>query len=95
MLPVFKPGELALARPGKLRPGDCAVYSYRGRTLLHRVIKTSADGAWLADDAGRLEPHLVPWADIRGRALGGPLSRGLPGRVYSTLRRRFASFLNA
>jgi len=95
MLPVFRPGELALARPGPLRPGDCAVYSYRGRTLLHRVIKVSSDGAWLADDAGRLAPHLVPWADIKGRALGGPLSRGLAGRIYSSLRRRLSFLINA
>lgn len=93
MLPVFKPGGLALARPGRLRPGDCAVYSYQGRTLLHRVLKVSSEGAWLADDAGRLAQHFVPWADIKGRALGGPLASGLPGRLYSALRRRIAVLL--
>ena len=101
MLPVFKPGEIVLVskaviskagtrgepRPF-LRPGDCAVYTHECRTLLHRVLKTDPDGAWLADDAGRLEPHFVPLADIRGRALGQhPLSGGLPGLVYSNFRR--------
>lgn len=95
MLPVFKPGEIALARPGRLAPGDCAVYQYRGRTLLHRVIKFSRGGAWLADDAGRLEPHFVPLEDIQGKALGGLLSGGLAGRFYSALRRRCAPlFIN-
>lgn len=93
MLPVFEPGGTAMARPGRLRPGDCAVYSYLGRTLLHRVLRTSPDGAWLADDAGRLAPHFVPWADIKGRALGGLLAGGLPGRLYSALRRRLSPLL--
>lgn len=91
MLPVFRPGGLAPVSAARPRPGDCAVYSYGGRTLLHRVLKVSAGGAWLADDAGRLEPHFVPWADVRGRALGGPLSVGLAGRLYSALRRGLAS----
>jgi len=95
MLPVFKPGEVALARPGRLRPGDCAVYSWQGRTLLHRVLRTGSEGVWLADDAGRLAPHFVPWAAIKGRAFGGPLSGGLPGRLYSALRRRLFSLTNA
>jgi hypothetical protein len=96
MLPVFKPGELALvskagprceARPF-LRPGDCAVYSYKGSTLLHRVTRTVSCGAWFSDDAGRLKPHFVPWEDIRGRALGRhPLAGGFRGLVYSKLRR--------
>lgn len=102
MLPVFKPGQIVIiskaGSSGKprpfLHPGDCAVYSYKGRTLLHRVLKTAPGGAWLADDAGRLERHFVPWADIRGRALGQhPLSGGLCGLLYSKLRR--ALFIKA
>lgn len=87
MLPVFKPGQVAVVFSSPVKNGDCAVYFWRGRELLHRVLKTSADGAWFGDDAGRLEPHFVPWKDVRGLALGGPLAGGLPGLVYSRLRR--------
>lgn len=87
MLPVFRPGGIAPVSAARPRPGDCAVYSYKGRILLHRVLRAGPDGAWLADDAGRLEPHFVPWPDVRGRALGGFLAGGLPGRLYSALRR--------
>lgn len=94
MLPVFKPGEAALVSPARPSPGDCAVYRYEGRTLLHRVLSTSTAGAWLADDAGRLEPHLVPWSDVRGTALGRrPLASGLPGLVYSRCRRALSRLL--
>jgi len=95
MLPVFKPGGLALVDGGRPGPGDCAVYSYEGRTLLHRVLKTGPAGAWLSDDAGRLEPHLVPWENVRGRAPGDNfLARGLAGRLYSRCRRTFSRLLN-
>ncbi|MBI4350792.1 MAG: S24/S26 family peptidase [Elusimicrobia bacterium] len=94
MLPVFRPGELALAgrgtRPPRrwLRPGDCAIYELGGRTLLHRVLKTGPDGAWFADDAGRLEPHFVAWKNVYGKVLSrNPLAGGLCGRLYSRLRR--------
>jgi len=94
MLPVFRPGELALAGRGTqnpqrwLRPGDCAIYDLEGRTLLHRVLKTGSGGAWFADDAGRLEPHFVPWENILGKVLSRhPLAGGFCGRLYSGLRR--------
>lgn len=96
MLPVFKAGELVLVSPERPRPGDCAVYSYEGRTLLHRVEAVTGGGAVFADDAGRLEPHFVPWRDVAGRAAGrGPLSGGTAGLIYSRLRRRLASLLPA
>jgi len=96
MLPVFKPGQIALVQPLSPAPGDfcglsagdCAVYELEGRVLLHRVVKTVPGGAWFADDSGRIEPHLVPWKKIRGKALNGnPLAGGLCGRLYSKLRR--------
>jgi hypothetical protein len=94
MLPVFRPGTVAFVDDDRPVPGDCAVYSYRGRTLLHRVLKTGLYGAWLADDAGRLEPHLVPWRDIRGRARGHhPLSKGISGLAYCRARRTLARLL--
>lgn len=93
MLPVFRPGQVVPVLPGPLRPGDCAVYLYGGRSLLHRVCAVGAEGATFTDDAGRLEPHLVRWAAISGRAHGGFFSGGLPGRVYSLLRRSLSALL--
>ncbi len=101
MLPVFKPGEIAFVRPlgasqpcPGLFPGDCAVYLYEGRQLLHRVVKTVKDGAWLADDAGRLERHFVPWEDIRGKVLSrNPLAGGFCGYLYSGVRRCLSALL--
>ncbi len=75
------------------RAGDCAVYDFYGRNLLHRVLKTSPAGAWFADDAGLLRPHFVPWARVCGRARGGPLSSGLAGLVYCRARRAFSLLL--
>jgi len=91
MLPVFRPGQAVTVSPERPRPGDCVVYSYLGRVLLHRVTAVSETGATLADDAGRLEPHLVPWGDVQGRVLSGhPLAAGAPGLIYSRTRRLFS-----
>ena len=88
MLPVFKAGETVVICADRPAAGDCAVYLYKGRTLLHRVLGTEECGAWLGDDAGRLEPHFVAWAEVRGKALGRrPLAGGLTGLLYSRLRR--------
>ncbi len=95
MRPVFEPGQVVLVdaiRPEPsavgLKKGDCAVYSYQGRTLLHRVVRAGPGGVWFADDAGRIAPHLVGWELVRGRVVGGNfLSRGFCGLVYSGLRR--------
>jgi hypothetical protein len=100
MHPVFKPGEVVLVQPLiprppslLLSPGDCAVYELDGRVLLHRVIKARAEGVRFADDAGRLEPHLVPWEKIRGRVLSrNPLSGGFCGLIYSKLRRSLSRY---
>ncbi|OGS50716.1 MAG: hypothetical protein A3J79_12505 [Elusimicrobia bacterium RIFOXYB2_FULL_62_6] len=95
MKPLFKAGDIALVRPFRpgassalLSPGDCAVYKYEGRTLLHRVIGTEEKGAWLSDDAGRLKPHLVPWERIEGGVVSrNPLKKGRIGLGYAKLRR--------
>ena len=102
MLPLFRPGGIALAepRPGArpeawLRPGDCAVYEYRGERLLHRVLSTGRAGALLADDAGRLAPHAVPWEAVEGRVVSRhPLKSGPAGALYCRLRRKLYSLLN-
>lgn len=91
MFPVFRAGGAALVSGERPRAGDCAVYDFYGRNLLHRVIRTSTAGAWLADDAGRLEPHFVPWARVRGRAHGGPLAGGLAGLAYCKARRALSA----
>lgn len=92
MLPVFRPGQAALVRQAGLSAGDCAVYFYEGRTLLHRVMRTAGNGAWFCDDAGRLEPHFVPMENIRGKVLSrNPLAAGLAGQLYSRLRRSLSS----
>lgn len=93
MFPVFRAGGAALVDGARPAPGDCAVYSYMGSTLLHRVVAASPSGAWLADDAGRLEPHFVPWAKVRGRAHGGLLAGGLPGLAYCKARRALSALL--
>ncbi len=94
MRPVFKAGGAVLVQEARPRPGDCAVYSYRGRALLHRVLGVAEAGAWLADDAGRLEPHFVPWPEVRGRALGSHiLSGGFAGLVYCRARRAVSRLL--
>lgn len=93
MAPLFTAGQVVLAVPpaGRvpfLAPGDCAVYEYEGRLLLHRVVRTGPGGVWFSDDAARIEPHFVPWPAIRGQALSrNPFSGGLPGRIYSGIRR--------
>ena len=92
MLPLFRPGQVVAVGPGRPRPGDCAVYVYGGRNLLHRVAEVFPGGAVFVDDAGRLEPHYVSWAEVRGTVLdGGLLAAGLPGRCYARLRRALYS----
>ena len=94
MAPLFRAGGIALVEPrpaeprGWLSPGDCAVYRYRGRSLLHRVLETRRDGALLSDDAGRLQPHFVPWGEVAGRVISrNPLKKGVCGLAYSRLKR--------
>ncbi|MBU2575419.1 MAG: S24/S26 family peptidase [Elusimicrobia bacterium] len=82
--------------PYTLRPGDCAVYDFGGRRLLHRVIAKEAGGLWFSDDAGRIKPHFAPWERVAGKALSGnPLKNGLIGLGYAKLRRFFDSFVKS
>ena len=101
MLPVFKPGDLVFVQPFSPDPlafslstGDCAVYDLEGRVLLHRVSKAGPEGVVFADDAGRLEPHLVPWKKVRGKVLSpNPLAGGFCGSIYSKFRRSLSLLL--
>jgi hypothetical protein len=95
MSPLFKAGGVVLVQElrdasGAARPmpGDCAVYKYGGRTLLHRVTGTSAEGVWFSDDAGRLAPHFIPWPEVAGKVLSrNPFAGGTPGLLYCRSRR--------
>lgn len=100
MSPLFRPGGIAFiepVRPGvSPRAGDCAVYEYNGRVLLHRVVGTDRAGVRFADDAGLLDVHSVPWRDVRGKVISGnPLANGLPGLLYSKARSLLGRFLRA
>ncbi len=92
MRPLFKAGETVLVAPLLLYPlsfhrGDCAVYEYEGRKLLHRAVRLDAAGVWFADDAGRISPHHVTWSAVRGKVISGNLfAAGLPGFLYSRAR---------
>ena len=104
MCPIFRDGDVVLASypvpfgaRGAIVPGDCAIYEYQGRALLHRVVKAETSGAWFADDAGRISPHKVPWPAFRGKVVrGGFFSGGLPGFLYhvggTSFRRLLAKF---
>lgn len=98
MRPLFKEGGVVLAESscdkGALRPGDCVVYGYRGRVLLHRVLRISETGVFISDDAGVVSPHFVPHQDILGRVLSrNPLCGGPVGLLYSYLRRNIRSLV--
>jgi hypothetical protein len=101
MLPLFKAGDVALIESSildlksEILPGDCAVYEFEGRKLLHRVVKTDAGGAWFSDDAGRINSHYVPWTSVTGRVVDrNPLAGGLAGFYYSKCKRAAFSLLN-
>jgi len=93
MFPLFKPGQIVLVEAishgsyaAGLRRGDCAVYSFEGRTLLHRVIAVDGSGLLISDDAGLIVPHKVPWSAVIGRVVtANPLKKGSCGFLYSRL----------
>jgi len=96
MCPLFRAGDIALVSltpcaavpPFGLAPGDCVVYRYEGRRLLHRVLAVDGFGLLVADDSGRIAAHHVAWQDIEGRVLSrNPLKKGFTGLLYSNLKR--------
>ncbi len=87
MLPLFRPGDLALTARRTLRRGDCAAYRWRGRTLLHRVAGFSGGKVLFRDDARELPPHAVAPAAIFGRVLSrDPRKSGAAGYLYFRAR---------
>lgn len=103
MLPLFREGDVVLVRPLGFDPpvfglsaGDCAVYEFEGRRLLHRVIGKDAGGVWLSDDSGRIEPHRAGWERIEGKVLSGnPLKNGRIGLAYSKIRRSLSRYVHS
>jgi hypothetical protein len=88
MRPLFDEGEVVLVEDRRPAAGDCALYSYKGRRLLHRAFAVNENGLFISDDAGCLEPHLVPWTDVEGRVKSSnPLKNGFFGLLYFRLRR--------
>lgn len=70
-----------------LSPGDCVVYNFGGRNLLHRIIKIDSNGVWIQDDGEVISAHFVKWQDIRGRVISkNPLKNGFPGSIYFNLK---------
>lgn len=86
MGPLFKPEDCVFVEyvsNESFRCGDCAVYLEEGKIFLHRVYSVSAGGLWLADDAGAMEKHFVPFGGVQGRVAGGAFfSSGWPGFIY-------------
>lgn len=96
MRPLFKEGEIALVSltprppvaPFGITPGDCVVYQYEGRRLLHRVLAVNGFGPLVADDAGRIAAHHVAWREVEGRVISrNPLKKGFTGLLYSNIKR--------
>lgn len=90
MSPLFNAGEIALLETSAAgcRPGDCLMYNYEGRRLLHRVIAVYEAGPLLSDDSGHIAPHRIAWRDVEGRVVTrNPLKKGFSGLVYSAARK--------
>lgn len=83
MRPLFREGETALVRRGRLRRGDCAVYLAGGRKLLHRVAGFAGERVVLRDDGWEMPAHAVHPRQILGRVVSAnPLKSGWPGYAW-------------
>ncbi|MBI4656802.1 MAG: S24/S26 family peptidase [Elusimicrobia bacterium] len=100
MFPLFKDKDVVFVSEVRsqmsdirYKKGDCVVYNFEGKKLLHRVTGIENDGAWISDDAGIIEPHFVKWEDIEGKVLSkNPFVSGIPGMLYSKIRKIYAQF---
>ena len=105
MKPLFNDGDIVLIkkRPEvrsqksdfkEFRKGDCLVYNFDGRNLLHRVIKIAENGIWIQDDGQVMTLHFVKWRDIRGRVQSSnPFKNGFPGFMYFNLKKIYRNIL--
>ncbi len=86
MSPLFKTGGIVFVEESDIsgiHRGDCVVYDYEGRLLLHRVYEIRENILILADDAGVAAPHAVDFEQVRGKALDDSVfSRGFIGFIY-------------
>jgi len=98
MSPLFKEGDIVFVEErsqplpkGWIKSGDCAVYFFEGKQLLHRVVSVANFGAIISDDAGMIKPHFVGWQDIVGKVLSpNPLKKYPAGIIW-----RFLMQINA
>lgn len=93
MSPFFKDGDIILYEKKELKDilkGDCVVYLYRGRILLHRVIDKFRDNLVISNDDD-LDEHIVPFKDVLGKVCGTNFKEGLCGylchRILKTARK--------
>jgi signal peptidase I len=97
MKPLFYAGDTVLVKAvaeKEIRKGDCVVYNFEGRNLLHRVIKIDVNGVWICDDGQVMALHFVKWIDIRGRVQSSNLLKnGFPGFIYFNLKRIYRNTL--
>ncbi len=92
MRPLFKEGDFVLVK--QIYPfhsvGDCIVYNYQGKTLLHRVIGVQDGGVFVQDDGQIADKHFVPSKNIIGKVISSnPLKRGVLGYFYFKLKNLF------
>ncbi len=89
MRPLIRGGEMVEAAPfcsGSVRSGDCVVYQWEDRTLLHRVWWKSKNCFFIKDDAALMRIHPVLSNQILFKVISkGILSKGLIGLCYSIL----------
>lgn len=86
MRPLLKEGKLvrvAPCAPSAFKLGDCVVYDWEGKTLLHRIWWRNARGFWLKDDVGLMKAHFVTREQVLGKAKLAFWREGLFGLASS------------
>jgi hypothetical protein len=97
MRPLFRDGELVAvipAEPAVINIGDCVVYQWEDRILLHRVWQKKSSSVVITDDVGLTRLHLVPYEQVTYKVIGkGMLGTGIIGLCYSLFIRVLFSAL--